>query len=313
MRDIMDIEPTAAFSLADLAIFDEAHLREVIANGSGAVAPSVAGHAFVSDQASDTATLAPLASRIERSLAPDDRASFAHARQDIISGNERETARRTMLDTLFWELVYWKTPNEYERLTAGEQVHLGALDIAHVDDAVVLDAGAGTGRVTLPLARRARTVYAMDAAPPLLHLLERKVAAANLRNVEVIRGVFRRVPLPDNSVDAVVSCSAFGVCEARGGERGLDELQRVTRPGGRILILWPEDPAWFARHGFWHATLPGRLTITFPSLEDAYAIASHFYGSVALHHLEITHRPELPFHVLGVKPPRDFCCLTVRK
>ncbi len=309
----MSIEPTSAFSLADLAIFDEAHLREVIASVSGAVAPAVAGRAFAADQTVERASLAPLARRIERALAPDDRAAFANARQLAIPGNERETAHRTVLDTLFWELTYWKTPDEYERLTAGEQVHLGALDAVRVNDAIVLDAGAGTGRVTLPLARRARTVYAMDAAPPLLRLLERKVAAADLRNVEVMRGVFRRVPLPDDSVDAVVACSAFGVEEARGGERGLDELQRVTRPGGRILILWPEDPAWFARHGFWHATLPGHLTVTFPSLEDAYAIAKRFYGPAALHHLEITRRPELPFRVLGVKPPRDFCCLTVRK
>lgn len=309
----MSTEPAAAFSLADLAVFDEAHLREVIASVPGAVAPTVAGRAFAADQAGDTDALTPLASRIERALAPDDRATFAHAREEIVSDSEREMARRSVLDSLFWELVYWKTPDDYERLTAGEQVHLGALDVARVDDAVVLDAGAGTGRVTLPLARRARTVYAMDAAPPLLHLLERKVADANLRNVEVMRGVFRRVPLPDDSVDAVVSCSAFGVREARGGERGLDELQRVTRPGGRILILWPEDPAWFARHGFWCATLPGRLTVTFSCLEDAYAIATRFYGPAALHHLKITRRPELPFRVLGVKPPRDFCCLTVRK
>jgi SAM-dependent methyltransferase len=309
----MSIEPATAFNLADLAVFDEAHLREVIANVSGAVAPEVAGRAFSANQPRELATLAPLTRRIERALAPDDRATFAQTRQRVIADAEREAARRSVLETLFWELTYWRNPDDYEQLTAGEQVHLGALDVARVNDAVVLDAGAGTGRVTLPLARRARTVFAMDPAPPLLYLLERKIAAANLRNVEVMRGVFRRVPLPDDSVDAVVACSAFGVWEARGGERGLDELRRVTRPGGRIVILWPEDPAWFSRHGFWYASLPGRLTITFPSLEDAYAIATRFYGAAALHHLEITQRPELPFRVLGVRPPRDFCCLTVRK
>jgi ubiquinone/menaquinone biosynthesis C-methylase UbiE len=192
-------------------------------------------------------------------------------------------------------------------------VHLGALDFARVNGAVVLDAGAGTGRATLPLARRARRVYAMDPAPPLLRLLEGKLAGAGVRNVELLRGVFRRVPLPDDSVDAVVSCSAFGPLEARGGQCGLNELQRVTRPGGRIVIMWPEDPAWFVCHGFHYATLPGHLSITFPTLETALAVAQRFYGAAAIQHLATTGRPELPFHVLGVKAPRDLCWLTVRK
>ena len=177
----MSIEPTTAFSLADLAVFDGAHLREVIASVSGAVAPAVAGLAFAADRTEERDALAPLARRIERALTPADRATFAQARQRAVSGSKREAARLAVLETLFWELVYWKTPEDYERLTAGEQVHLGALDIARVNDAVVLDAGAGAGRVTLPLARRARTVYAMDAAPPLLQLLERKVADAEDR------------------------------------------------------------------------------------------------------------------------------------
>lgn len=35
--------------------------------------------------------------------------------------------------------------------------------------------------------------------------------------------------------------------------------------------------------------------------------------AAATRHLGVTARPELPFHVLGVKPPRDLCWLTVRK
>ncbi|HET9981571.1 MAG TPA: methyltransferase domain-containing protein [Ktedonobacterales bacterium] len=309
----MSIETATTFHLDDLAVFDEAHLREMIGDVSGVVSPSIAGKAFACDEPDGQPQYADLVARIEHALPPDDRAAFARARQQSYSDNERAEARETLLKRLFWELTYWKTPDDYDRLTAGEQVHLGALDIAHVDGAVVLDAGAGAGRVTLPLARRARLVYALDAAPPLLHLLERKLAAAHLRNVELLRGLFRRIPLPDDSVDAAIACSAFGPQEAHGGQRGLDELQRVTRPGGRIVILWPEYPAWFMERGFHYVTLPGHLTITFPTLDDALDMAARYYGPVAVRHLESTRRPELPFWALGVKPPREICWLTVRK
>ena len=313
----MRIDAATAFSLGDLAVFDTTHLRQVIGAVSGAVSPALAGRAFASDGANDgmreTPPLDGLAERIERALPPDDRAAFVRARLRATTIHEPESARRDVLDRLFWELTYWKTPEEYERLTAGEQVHLGALDVARVDGAVVLDAGAGTGRVTLPLARRARRVYALDPAPPLLSLLERKLTAAGLHNVEILRGSFRHAPLPDNSVDAVVACSAFGPDEAHGGRCGLDELMRVTRPGGRIVIIWPNDPAWFISQGFTYTALPGHLTITFPTLEDAWEVATRFYGPAATCHLDATARPELPFHVLGVKPPRDLCWLTVHK
>jgi SAM-dependent methyltransferase len=305
--------PEAAFTIRDLEVFDEAHLREVIAGVSGAVHPDVAGRALMGCDALERAALEPLAARIERALPPDDRARFCRARRSPADPCARDVARGDVLERLFWDLTYWKTPEEFERLTLGEQVHLGALDFARVDGSVVLDAGAGTGRTTLPLAARARRVFAVDPAPPLLRLLEGKIERAGRRNVELLRGTFARVPLPDDSVDAVVSCSAFGPLEVRGGERGLDELQRVTRPGGRIVVMWPEDPAWFARHGFHHATLPGHLAITFPTLEDGLHAARRFYGSKAVRHLEATGKPELPFSVLGVREPRDLCWITVRK
>jgi SAM-dependent methyltransferase len=305
--------PATAFDLGDLRVFDQAHLREVIAPISGAVPPAVAGRAFAVDGPEAQECFGDLIARIEAALPPVDRAAFVEARQQVTAPEQKEAACRAVLEQLFWDLTYWKTPLEYERLTAGEQVHLGALEFARADGAVVLDAGAGTGRVTLPLARRARRVYAMEPAPPLLAVLENKLAAAGLHNVDLERGVFRRVPLPDDSVDAVVACSAFGPEESRGGERGLDELQRVTRPGGRIVVMWPDDPYWFIRHGFKYTSLPGRLTITFPSMEEACSVVSRFYGPAALAALAVSHRPELPFSALGVRPPRDLCWLTVKK
>jgi hypothetical protein len=67
------------------------------------------------------------------------------------------------------------------------------------------------------------------------------------------------------------------------------------------------------RHGFAYTTLPGQLTNIFTSMEDARAVASRFYGSAAMGDLDATNRPELPFHVLGVKPPNDLCWPTVSK
>lgn len=309
----MGMHTATAFTLGDLAVFDATHLCQVISQASGAVHPALAGRAFARDHSPQQLPLAELAHRIERALPPGDRAAFVQARAQPTDAAERNAARRAVLDQLFWELTYWKTPDEYERLTAGERVHLGALDFARVDGAVVLDAGAGTGRITLPLARRARLVYALDPAPPMLRLLERKLATAGLRNVVPLRGTFERVPLPDDSVDAVIACSAFGSEEARGGRRGLDELRRVTRPGGRIVIVWPANPDWLMRQGFRYEVLPGHLTNTFLTMEDAWAVATRFYGPVAARHLEATGRPELPFQVLGVKAPRDLCWQTVRK
>jgi SAM-dependent methyltransferase len=306
-------EPATTFCLGDLRVFDQAYLREVIAPISGAVPPAVAGSAFAGDRTEARECFGDLIERIGRALSPVDRAAFVEAQQRVTPPEKQEAACRTVLEQLFWDLTYWKTPLEYERLTAGEQVHLGALDYARMDGAVVLDAGAGTGRVTLPIARRARRVYAMDPAPPLLQILENKLAAAGLRNVDLLRGVFRRVPLPDDSMDAVVTCSAFGPEESRGGERGLDELQRITRPGGRIVVMWPGDPDWFIGHGFHYTSLPGRLSITFATMEDACSVANRFYGPAALAALSASQRPELPFSVLGVRPPRDLCWLTVQK
>ena len=66
----------------------------------------------------------------------------------------------------------------------------------------------------------------------------------------------------------------------------------MIRPGGRIVIIWPNDPAWFIQRGFSYHILPGNLTITFPTLEIARQISARFYGAEAMRYLDATGRPD---------------------
>jgi hypothetical protein len=55
----------------------------------------------------------------EHNLSLQQRSSCVKELQRSLSDDERETARQQVLDGLFWELTYWKTPELYEALTEG--------------------------------------------------------------------------------------------------------------------------------------------------------------------------------------------------
>jgi hypothetical protein len=83
------------------------------------------------------------------------------------------------------------------------------------------------------------------------------------------------------------------------------------------VIIWPriQDYDWLTQHGFQHITLPVQqeMRVHFRSLESALHCARYFYArneQVARYILE-RRQPEVPFSVLGLNPPRDYCWLTV--
>jgi SAM-dependent methyltransferase len=212
---------------------------------------------------------------------------------------------------LAWDLLYWNEPELYDRLTEGEPLHPDLLASLPLEGATVVDVGAGTGRLTLLCAARAARVYAVEPAAPMRRLLEEKIRGRRLDNVDVAAGFSDALPLPDASVDLVVSASAFGSDPRRGGEAGLHELRRVVRPGGRIAILWPDDPPWFIARGFRYQVCEGALEVRFRDLDTAFACAEIFYSDAVVSHLQHTRRPIVPFDLLGINPPRDACWLDV--
>jgi ubiquinone/menaquinone biosynthesis C-methylase UbiE len=206
-----------------------------------------------------------------------------------------------------WELLYDREPELYDRLTEGETLHPGIFGELAIDGVTVLDIGAGSGRLTLPCAARAARVLALEPAAGMRRELARKLERCGIANVTIIAGKDHAIPLPADSVDVTVSCAAFGADPELGGEVGLAELRRVTRPGGEIFVLWPDDPRWFLDHGFSYHAFAGPMEVRFRDLQTAELCAQVFYGEAALEWIRRSGRPAIPYSVLGVNAPRDLC------
>jgi SAM-dependent methyltransferase len=102
-----------------------------------------------------------------------------------------------------------------------------------------LDVGCGTGNATVLLAARGARTTGLDPSPRLLQVADARARDAGLA-IDFIEGVAEEIPLPSGSVDLVVS--VFGVIFSADPTGALEELLRVVRPGGRILLS-----AWLPR------------------------------------------------------------------
>jgi SAM-dependent methyltransferase len=206
---------------------------------------------------------------------------------------------------LAWELLYRLEPELYDRLAGAERLHPGVVAWLPCGVDRIAEVGAGTGRLTMELVGRGRHVVAVEPALPLRRILRRKLdAAGHGDRAQVIGGFFDQLPLPGDSADLVVACSAFTPSPGHGGEAGLAEMERVCRPGGRVAIIWPNNLDWLAARGYRHVSFPGPMSVEFGSYADAVELAEIFYPGAADEVRRLGSRT-VPFQVLGINPPRD--------
>ena len=101
----------------------------------------------------------------------------------------------------------------------------------------VLDLGSGAGADVLISARRVGAsgrAIGLDMTDEMLELARANAAQAGVGNVELVKGYLEDIPLPDASVDVVISNCVINLAGDKA--KALAEAARVLRPGGRLAI-----------------------------------------------------------------------------
>lgn len=146
-----------------------------------------------------------------------------HVQHDLITSNLYEADEISELPSeAFLASLGCGNPTALAQLNAGE---------------TVLDLGSGGGIDVLLSARRVGAtgkVYGLDMTDEMLALARENQRKAGIENVEFLKGEIEQIPLPDNSVDVIISNCVINLSADK--DRVLAEAFRVLKPGGRLAV-----------------------------------------------------------------------------
>lgn len=139
----------------------------------------------------------------------------------------------------------FETHGDARQLVPGRSWAAWARAIGHLLPALdVVDIGCGEGYLTLEAARWAHSVVGVDRSDEVLERARALGERRHMTNVQWKKGDLSRLPLPDASVDLALLSQALH--HTRHPEDALEEVGRILKPGGRVLILdlRQHDEAW---------------------------------------------------------------------
>lgn len=131
--------------------------------------------------------------------------------------------------------------------TAYEHLHRYHHVLEIVRGKVVLDIACGEGYGSFCLARNARTVYGVDIDSSCIEHARKKYAG---ENVEFIQGDVSKIPLPDRSVDIVISFETIEHLDEAKQALFLQEIKRVLIENGKLIISTPDKTNYSERYSY---------------------------------------------------------------
>ncbi|MVO98245.1 class I SAM-dependent methyltransferase [Paenibacillus lutrae] len=108
----------------------------------------------------------------------------------------------------------------------------------------VLDLGAGTGYISLPLAEQVQSVCAVDYDEDILKYLEKAAGERNITNIEYVAGNFKDIPLENESFDKAIA--SISLHEVSPLAEALQEIYRVLKDNGLFLCIELEKTEKFS-------------------------------------------------------------------
>ena len=146
---------------------------------------------------------------------------------------DRETIQRRFWNPVYDRLATWYDAVDWLTLNTTHRLRLRALGHLPPPGSRVLEIGFGSGKLHAQLAGQYQ-MAGLDLAPGMQRLTQRRLAAHSLTS-DLRTGSVYAIPWPDTTFDAVLSTFAFSAFPD--AEAAMDEMIRVVKPGGKVIIV----------------------------------------------------------------------------
>lgn len=168
--------------------------------------------------------------------------------KNTVKPYETEGSKKSQVSTMFNNIApYYDLLNRVLSLGIDKSWRKRAIHLLQQDNPqVILDVATGTADVALQVAKtlQPEKITGVDISTEMLAIGREKVKKQSLQHIITLEeGDSENLPFPDNSFDAITV--AFGVRNFEHLEKGLSEMYRVLKPGGKAIILEFSKPTIF--------------------------------------------------------------------